>query len=1177
MHTIRSLKNKTITAVLIIAVTLSFLAGAFAFTRFSAKADVEDTKEFQATSLGLTNTDFESTSGTYPASPSGWTGANLDGGKGSVVAGVVDLSASAYFGSESGNKKFELAQYPEYKDEKSMPQTIFGEGSRFEGSDAKTLLVNTKEGAEAAYGYTSGDMTFAANGFYRVSAWVKTGNFAADTGATIKLTGLGADCSFLNINTVENITTIDGIPELNKDNDYGWDKYSFYVRTSASLSKTVKLVLGVGNGGDAEDETPSVPSRPAKGYAFFDHITAERITAHDFATETARFEKASGRDDLYVGGNGTSLALNLYDTASYTTPDGKEIGTFSQNEENWKFNVPYDEYADDVTHQGFANGFVYDSQNIIDIDSDENVYGLTQNPWAPLGQAEYSGVTNPMIEGNDYAGILMISTNDGDEFKDGAYGVASPEVTIERFKYYRFSVWVKGDGVEGGNGISVLVKGKRKDAQNYAKLTEYTSLAGDSADAEHYGWKEQVIYIQGSMLIDYNVRFELWLGAPDAMSKGVAMFDNVTFTELKYSDYSAMSAADSGNVYTIDQNSSDTGVTNGNFMTVGDYEDLEFPLPVASWTYYTPDTVTVNGSYSKEKVNTDHAVHGILPTDKELFDKISAAGDIPGVSNPGNLMNDVYSTLLLSSTTPTAFCYQSSSITLTASTAYKLTVSLAVDGVTEGKGAALVLKTTDGDVVSTIENIGNTNRMFKDYTFYIAAPLSDKSVFVEVWLGLNDSKDNKSKLSNGNVYVRRVASDTWTAADDSTTVESEFADILAKYKTDTSNKNKLDTLNYGVYSFSAPSIDYYDFYSYNTNSGLGVPYQWTASSLNGSAKTGLVNLDNMKDIELYSGFEKKDLTGNMLYIFNTAEDNTRYTYDNTLTLAANKYYRLDIPVKVRVENDVRTDSKHIGANIKLTNTTAEFKNIKDTTTLLSQNNEDSRDYETFKTYTFYISTGENGGDMGLEITFGGEDRESYIQGKLLVGAMTMTEIDNVEYETAEQDTSNAYSLAVALSDAADDDTDTDTEAQPTEIQWWIIPTVIFGAALIAVIIIIFVVRLRDKIKEKKKKNTVYASEYDRADAMRDIERLQALKDADAKPDNAPETPADDEYVYDDEVVKSADVKKAEDAQAEKTQDETPDEEAQAPADDNTAEEPVEKKDAPETAKKAPDASDDLND
>ncbi|MDE6401262.1 MAG: hypothetical protein K2L54_01470, partial [Clostridiales bacterium] len=471
-------------------------------------------------------------------------------------------------------------------------------------------MINTAKNAEVAYSYKSGDMTFAANSFYRVSAWVKTGDFAADTGATIKLSGLGQNCSFLNINTVKDLPTENGIPVLTKDNRYGWVKYTFYVRTSASLSKTVNLELGIGDAVQGNDEDPTeVMPRPASGYAFFDTVAAEQISAYTFAAETQHFEKTE-RANVYGNGMGTALAIDLNETNLLTIgkdATAKEVGTFSDGFDDWQTNIYYDENSDDRTYAGAARCFVYNSENLIE---EDNIYGLTQNPSTPYGKTEYSVDGHPMFAG-DNGNILMITTHNGATFKNAAYGVASPEVKIERFKYYRFSVWVKGDSIEGGNGISIAVKGKADGQNRTKKITEYTGLTGDSSAASTYGWKEQIIYIQGSMLYDYTVRFELWFGSPSAQSAGIAMFDNVTFTELSYSNYTAMSAADGGNVYnSLDSAAEETGVGNGNFSNVGDIDDeIKFPLPVAQWSFLTPDQVESRG-FSKNEVDTARAVHG---------------------------------------------------------------------------------------------------------------------------------------------------------------------------------------------------------------------------------------------------------------------------------------------------------------------------------------------------------------------------------------------------------------------------------------------------------------------------------------------------------------------------------------------------------------------------------------
>ncbi len=1110
MRTIKRITDKLITFSVIAALVAALMCGALSFLfsgRVSADDEKTDTVEFAPATLELTNTQFTETSGSYPASPTGWTAS----GTGSVKAGVIDLTASNYVNPDSNstdgpNKAFELSQYPEYGNDTLIPRTPFGTDA-FADTDAKTLLVNTMPGdnVTATYAYSSSDMTFEADSFYRVSVWVKTGNFAADTGATVKLTGLGENCAFYNINTVKDLNTDNGIPLLTAQNNYGWVKYTFYVRTAPSESATVKLSLGIGDAvtnGD-EDPTDLMPS-PAHGYAFFDTVTAERISAYDYAFETSPFAPSAVRDNVRLNTTGTSMALDLYNLDYLTANNGTdtvEIGTFSDNFELWT-NAEYTDDDDEPIYSGQASAHIYNSYATVDIK--DNDFGLTSNPWAPLGVAEDSQRTSNSGFGGTNGNILMInSVYTNGEFKQGARGVASPDVTIKQHRYYRFGVWVKADGkdgaISGGNGVSIAVKGQANDTANNNKLdSRYNNLTGDDEDKAHYGWKEQVIYIVGSSLSDLSVHFELWLGTPDSQSAGIAMFDNVTFTELSYSDYEAMSAADGGNVLTLDAGAADTGVTNGNFILIGDYDEFKYPLPAADWSYHTPSDVGTAG-FSRDEVNTDNAVYGIVPANREAFDKLADRGEIPAnIVNPAHFANaPLYNVLVLSSSTKTAFCYQTSAITIPADQATKIDVTMAVDRVTDGYGASLVLKSSDGAVVSTIENITSTNNNFKTFTFYIEAPLSEQSLTLEIWLGLNGRKNNTQKLSDGTVYVKEAACSEWTVDSDTSTT-AEYAKKLDEFRKAAASPALLETLDFGVVSFSAPSLDFYDIYSYGKEGGFVTPYMWNKTTTNESTISGIFNSENLGNI--YDGFDKKDQTDSMLFIYNTEFAKTTYSYANTISLVANTYYRLDVTLKVHLTDEIRNDKAYEGANVSLTGTATEtFENIKDTTTLVAQGDEASRDYETFKTFSFYISSGADGGDIGLSISFGGDGAKG-IRGILVVSDISLTSIPNTSYdEIAESDSIDTdYVRAVALSEASDDSSDdNNTEATSNDIQWWIIPTVIFSVCLVAAIIIIVVMRIRDRIKKKKK--TVYTSEYDRTRAFKDIEKL-ANADGGAKTD-----------------------------------------------------------------------------
>ena len=626
-----------------------------------------------------------------------------------------------------------------------------------------------------------------------------------------------------------------------------------------------------------------------------------------------------------------------------------------------------------------------------------------------------------------------------------------------------------------------------------------------------------------------------------------------------------MSAADGGHILSLDAGAESTGINNGTFDAVGDYDEFEFPLPPAEWTYHAPDTVTTLG-FSANEVNTDDAVHGIIPTDSATFKSIYATGVLPGVKDPSTIANAATgNVLLLSSTTPTAFCYQSSTFTASTDKASTVSVVMAVNNVKNGYGASLVLKTESGAVISTIENITDTHNDFKTFTFYLDAPLSDQTLMLEIWLGLNDRKNNTQKLSNGNVYVKSASFGEWTAPSDST-IDVEFQKVLDRYLAAAKNPAELRALDIGVYSFTKPSLNYYDAYTYNYFGGYGTLYGWNVSTAStANFVGGLLNTDNTKGLPIYEGFDKKDESGNILLINNTSPNRTTFTYSNPLQLVANEYYRLDITLKVRVDEASKNNDNIVGATLALTGkATEKFANIKDTTTLVSKNNEESRDYETFKTYTFFISTGDEGGELGLNISFGGDSATSYIQGQLIVADVKLGSINNTAYETAKADLDEDYQKAVEFSTASDKTDETDEEKTPREIAWWIIPTVIFSAALLAVIVLIVVVRIRDRVKRKKK--TTYSSEYDRSSVIKDLDRLAKGDEKDKKSDKADDL-SDDEPATSDE---------AEEHEATEEKEEATTEEAKADESEAKAEP---EKDEPKKGVKPEEktSADDLND
>lgn len=1090
---------RTVSVIMCILVSFALIFTAFTLPVSFARATEEEFGEFDPISLSLTNTDFTNSSGNAPSTPTDWTGgyaANMSG-NGNVVSGVIDLTPSEYESADN-NEAFKLSSYPEYA--AAAPQTPFGTAAH--GYDKKTLLINIANGANSAYGYTSAEMTLAQSAYFRFSVWVKTGDFATGTGASIRINGLDTPIAINNINTVKGLSRdSNNVPVLNSDNLYGWKQYFIYVATSPLAESTVTLTLMVGD--DPTDDEQN-PKNTASGYAFFDAVTAERISPSTFAHESNNVtydnDSQSG-----VSADGTLKLFNISKAKYLTNENGDDIGTFS-NRVNPQTAKPLGwtnaEYKNDDNSYGDGSDyFLYNTETVF---HETNSYGLTAPPRSPLGSAEDRD--NPMFTGTD-TNILVITSYANGRYQQTAKGIKSEDFTVERFKAYRVSVWVKGDSVTEGNGISVALCGDTYDSTKTDGLdTWYNSIDVSSGTDENFGWTEHVMFVKGSSFGDAKIHMELWLGTPESKSRGVAMFDNVTIQEISLSDYSVYSA--NSNAVTLDPTETDTGVTNGNFLSVADYDEYKFPMAPADWTQFTPDTLESTKYSHKAVDSTEDAVCGIIPTDSAHFDAQVAANPnvYAGAANPRYFdgAESAYNVMLLASKKPTAIGYRSATMTVATDSEYTVTVNMAVNNIS-GYGATLVLRNADNEVLSTIEGITDTNNAFKDYKFYIDAPLSEQTVCVEVWLGFVDRTDNSQKLSSGAVYVNSVsfATSTDDNADDGVSV---YDNMLSSYKNAVS-QNEQVKLSYAVYSFTDYDLVHYDRFS---NDFIKTSYNYNYSpSVADYSVGGVFNSDAMiANSEIPASFNKKDQSGAILYLRNKTESYSTIAYNHSLTLAASTYYRLDVAIKVDI---AAYGDKAIGAGIHLTGTkTYDFEDIKDTAYYPMESNPDSKDNEAFKVYSIYIATGADGGNIGLHFSLGGNDNsKQHIAGRLYVGSVTLNSITNLDYDNftseydkaieEDEDDPDYQNVAyVELSGEAEEEPPEEGETETTGggLEWYILPTVIFGACLIAALIIVMVVKIKDK--RKSKKSVVVKNEYDRTNVSYTKADKKAAKDSASK-------------------------------------------------------------------------------
>ena len=150
-------------------------------------------------------------------------------------------------------------------------------GTPADAVGGKVLMINNYRSSKendpftgTAQKYTSSTtITLEKDSYGKISVWVNTGDIVAannvDFGANIRLA-----------NTVSSVTQ-DEYSVSNIVTDGEWVQYTFYVRANDFLSSTVQVVLGLGYGAGAGENTDHYVS----GSAYFDGVYYEQLSEGD--------------------------------------------------------------------------------------------------------------------------------------------------------------------------------------------------------------------------------------------------------------------------------------------------------------------------------------------------------------------------------------------------------------------------------------------------------------------------------------------------------------------------------------------------------------------------------------------------------------------------------------------------------------------------------------------------------------------------------------------------------------------------------------------------------------------------------------------------------------------------------------------------------------------------------
>ncbi|MDR3318704.1 MAG: hypothetical protein LBS99_04635, partial [Clostridiales bacterium] len=345
---------------------------------------------------------------------------------------------------------------------------------------------------------------------------------------------------------------------------------------------------------------------PAYGFALFDKLVATSITYEQYQRSVS------------AGQNDSRIIFNSESKSTSYLKDG----------------------ADNYIHNGdFENG--------------------TASNWAKVEDTGFISISTEIINESDFTGAPMggnkkAAVSSGSTASYG--GIASDPFLIQRHRYYYISAYVDTTDIVSGSAVLKITSDEDNDSLDISN----SSFTAASANHWRGDWQLASFYISGSAFADKLVNLELWLGSEAAPAKGTVYFDNIN---IEYITAEVFGASAGGTTVTFAGAVGTAGIANGGFNTIGNYEEFEYPLPVASWT--------AAGEYLD--VENGQTVAGIIATDRTTWaaNKDSYGAEI-------NPIESVYghNALMIWNKTSTYYSYTSETVSVAAAGYTKITVSL---------------------------------------------------------------------------------------------------------------------------------------------------------------------------------------------------------------------------------------------------------------------------------------------------------------------------------------------------------------------------------------------------------------------------------------------------------------------------------------------------------------------
>ncbi len=482
-------------------------------------------------SLSITTTtagsSIEGTTATVYGTPNGWssdfdkTDSTTPLIEGVITDGLVSIESEEKYNLSFTNSAA-VGQYPD------MPYDI---------ETQTAYLISANQNSQ--YYVTSAPFIIEANGYYRISLWVKTIDVKSSSGAYVYL-----------INNDDEGATLSSFSAINTD-DYDeytndWCELTFYVRgaNEEDTSMSLKLALGTGNRWAASTIT--------SGSVYFANTNMTLINYSAFSSATTGTYVKSvdmSSSTTYTFTNGD---FDTYDQTDDKLDNAKALSeqTVAAKPSSWSIS---DDTLDantsdsslvagvialnDEHKEGFEglyfNGSTQTSAILPDIDF-SSFYGDETTASTYLSTANLDTING--------ANMLVIASTDSEKY---AVGYTSNSFSLSSNNRYMLSVYVK---TVGATNASVFLTG---ETSTDAKSSNYFKISNSS----NSDWTKYTYYIEvGSASV--SLKLNVWLGYDEtyvdvddndedaAKSSGAVFFDHVVLNSIDEDKYDAAEAND---------------------------------------------------------------------------------------------------------------------------------------------------------------------------------------------------------------------------------------------------------------------------------------------------------------------------------------------------------------------------------------------------------------------------------------------------------------------------------------------------------------------------------------------------------------------------------------------------------------------------------------------------------